>query len=139
MPTTKPRVQVTLEPQTHEVIERLAVLQGRTRGAVISDLLESVAPALGRTVALLEAAAAAPAKVKDGLRAVINSTHDDLVAAGGDATRQLDFVLDQLASGGDARAADPHVVTRGSGLNPPTHNSASKRPYKPRKPRAPAK
>uniref|UniRef100_UPI00287F8070 hypothetical protein n=1 Tax=Pseudomonas aeruginosa TaxID=287 RepID=UPI00287F8070 len=67
MPTIKPRVQVTLEPSTHEVIERLAALQGCSRGAVIADLIDSVAPALGRTVALLEAAREAPAQVRQGL------------------------------------------------------------------------
>jgi hypothetical protein len=135
MPTIKPRVQVTLEPQTHEVIQRLAFLQGRTRGAVISDLLEAVGPALGRTVALLEAAAAAPDKIKDGLRAVINSTHDDLVAAGGEGTKQLDFILDQLTNGAGSTGVDPHVVTRGSGITPHAEEAAPKRPYKPRKPR----
>uniref|UniRef100_UPI001C0B5BD0 ribbon-helix-helix domain-containing protein n=1 Tax=Pseudomonas aeruginosa TaxID=287 RepID=UPI001C0B5BD0 len=65
MPTVKPRTTVTLEPSTHAVIDRLAVLQGRSRGAVIADLLDSVAPAMTRTVALLEAAAAAPQQVKD--------------------------------------------------------------------------
>ncbi|MDG4143705.1 hypothetical protein L5C79_31340, partial [Pseudomonas aeruginosa] len=72
MPTTKPRVQVTMEPHDHEVIARLAKLQGRTRGAVIADLLHEVIPALARTVALLEAAASAPEQVKKGLRSVVD-------------------------------------------------------------------
>lgn len=139
MPTIKPRVNVTLEPSTHEVIERLAMLQGRTRGAVIADLLDSVAPALGRTVALLEAAASAPRHVKDGLKAVIESAHDDLVAAGGEGTKQLDFILDRLTNGGDADGVDPHVVTRGSGMSPPSTEVQSKRAYKPRKPGGPTK
>jgi len=135
MPTIKPRVNVTLEPSTHEVIERLAVLQGRTRGAVIADLLDSVAPALARTVALLDAAASAPRHVKEGLRAVIDSAHDDLVAAGGEGTRQLDFILDRLSAGGDAAGVNPHVVTRGSGIPPIAEQAQPKRAYKPRKPR----
>nr|AAX51983.1 hypothetical protein [Pseudomonas sp. S-47] len=110
MPTLKPRVAVTLEPQTHAVIERLAVLQGRTRGAVIADLLDSVAPSLTRTVALLEAAAAAPDQVKQGLRKVVEDVHDELAQVAGDTTRQLDFLLGELGGG---QEADPHVVTRG--------------------------
>lgn len=111
MPTIKPRVAVTLEPQTHEVIERLAVLQGRTRGSVIADLLDSVAPALTRTVALLEAAASAPDEVKRGLRGVVEGLHGQLVDASGGATGQLDMLLGEVA----AQGVDPHVVTRGSG------------------------
>jgi hypothetical protein len=139
MPTIKPRVNVTLEPSTHEVIERLAVLQGRTRGAVIADLLDSVAPALGRTVALLEAAANAPRQVKEGLRAVIDSAHDELIAVSGEGTKQLDFILDQLTNGGAADGADPHLVTRGSGMPPSSTDTTTKRAYKPRKPRGSTK
>lgn len=135
MPTLKPRTTVTLDPSTHEIVERLAFHQKRSRGAVIADLLDSVAPALSRTVALLEAASAAPQQVKDGLRAVVEGTHDDLVRAGGEATRQLDILLQDLQKGSISREANPHVVTRGSGI--PTHaeEALPKKPRKPRKPR----
>jgi hypothetical protein len=126
MPTIKPRVQVTLEPEVHAVIERLAHLQGRTRGAVIADLLDSVAPALTRTVALIEAAAAAPEQVKAGLRQVVADTHDELVGVSGDAIKQMDFLLGELSGDG----ADPHVVTRGSGIPTDTPPSTRKTPRK---------
>lgn len=127
MPTIKPRVQVTLEPQTHEVIERLSRLQGRTRGAVIAELLDSVAPALIRTVALIEAAQEAPEQVKQGLRAVVDSVHDDLVAVSGDSIQQMDWLLGELSSA-PQEGADPHVVTRGSGLKSNTKPKAPKGP-----------
>lgn len=115
MPTIKPRVQVTLEPETHAVIERFAQLQGRTRGSVIAELLDSVAPSLTRTVALLEAAFEAPESIKSGLRGVIEGLQGDLVNASGDTAKQLDFVLNQMEQDAQKSAADPHVVTRGSG------------------------
>jgi len=115
---------VTLEPHVHEVIERLAIAQGRSRGAVISDLLDSVAPALTRTVALLEAAAAAPQQVKDGLRSVVEGVHADMVATQGDILQQVDWLMGEF-QGGSANQVDPHVVTRGSGIPDP---SPSKRP-----------
>lgn len=117
MPTKKPRVQVTLEPHTHEVIERLAALQNRSRGAIIAELVEAVEPSLARTVALLEAAAAAPDQVKDGLRSVVEGIHSDLTAMSGDALKQLDFLAERFTA---QSQADPHVVTRGSGTQPPT-------------------
>lgn len=130
MPTLKPRVQVTLEPHTHEVIERLAVLQGRTRGFVIAELLDSVAPVLARTVALLEAAAEAPEQVKQGLRSVAGDLHRDLVELSGEASAQLDFALDQMG----ATVSDPHVVTRGSGMGVKPPHTKPKKPRKPSKP-----
>lgn len=128
MPTIKPRVQVTLEPYDHEVIERLAALQGRTRGAVISDLLHEVVPALARTVALLEAAAEAPQQVKKGLRSVVESAHDDLVQAAGDGLKQMDFLLSELTAQG---GANPNVVTRGSGSGETRGSATRKKSSKP--------
>jgi hypothetical protein len=115
MPTIKPRVAVTLEPGTHEVIERLSVLQGRTRGAVIAELLDSVAPVLARTVSLLEAASSASEQVKQGLRSVAEGIHGDLLKTSGDSLSQLDLLLDQMRKTPLPAGANPHVVTRGSG------------------------
>lgn len=134
MPTIKPRVQVTLEPETHAVVERLAQLQGRTRGAIIAELLDSIAPTLTRTVALLEAAMEAPNDVKRGLRAMVEGVHQELVEVAGDASAQLDMLMDQLSSGGVAVGVDPHVVTRGSGITPPADGAKPKRPRKRSKP-----
>lgn len=133
MPTIKPRVQVTLEPATHAVIERLAVLQGRTRGAVIADLLDSVAPVMGRSVALLEAAAAAPQQVKEGLRSVVQGVHDDLVAVSGSAARSMDELFEAyggLSGGGST----PVPVTRGSGTDSTLTSQTPKKRNKGSKP-----
>jgi hypothetical protein len=134
MPTLKPRVQVTLEPATHEVIERLAALQGCSRGAVIADFIDSVAPALGRTVALLEAARDAPEQVRQGLIDVVNDLHGELLEVTGEASKEVQLCLDRLGdpawqpptSGsvqseekGGAQVLNPHVVTRGSGSGEP--------------------
>lgn len=116
MPTNKPRVQVTLEPSTHEVIERLAELQGRTRGSVIAELLDAVAPSLSRTVALIEAAKEAPESVRKGLIQVVQGAHDDLLEVVGDAHKQVDLLGEEMGKlGAPVREANPHVVTRGSG------------------------
>lgn len=131
MPTEKPRVTVTLEPSTHEVIDRMAALQRRTRGAVIADLLDAVAPAMGRTVSLLEAAAAAPGEVKAGLVSVVEEIHQEFLMASGAGNRQVDGLFSAGSQGG----VDPHVVTRGSGRKKrggqpsgkPSKNSSSTR------------
>jgi len=127
MPTVKPRTTVTLEKPTHEVIQRLADLQGRSRGSVIADLLESVAPSLTRSVALLEAAFAAPDQIKTGLRAVIDSAHQELLEVSGEQQKKLDQMLLELSSSDFPGSVDPHVVTRGSGTQPPAPAKPSKR------------
>lgn len=134
MPTVKPRVQVTLEPETHAVIERLAVLQGRTRGAVIADFLDSIVPTLTRTVALIEAAAEAPNTVKQGLREMVEGVHRDLVGAAGDASSQLDMLLDRIETERLPDGVNPHVVTRGSGMGVKPPISKPKKPRKRSKP-----
>tara|TARA_Y100001968_G_C18791428_1_gene451350 strand:+ start:44 stop:457 length:414 start_codon:yes stop_codon:yes gene_type:complete len=128
MPTVKPRVQVTLEPETHEVIERFARLQNRTRGAVIAELLNEIAPAIGRTISLLEAAQEAPNQVKAGLRAVAEGLQNEMVNATGEANRQFQLLMHKIETGVDLEPeSDPHVVTRGSGTQPPAPAKPSKR------------
>lgn len=135
MPTLKPRVQVTLEPATHEVIERFARLQNRTRGSIISELLDSIAPPLARTVALLEAAQEAPKSVKQGLRSVVDGLHGELVAVTGEANvafQRLEAIMSE-EKGSSAQGSTPVSVTRGSGTDTPpskkrpkTHSEGSK-------------
>lgn len=127
MPTIKPRVQVTLETQTHEVIDRLAKLQGRTRGSIIAELLDSIAPVLAQTAALLEAAQAAPQDVLRGLKSVVEGVHDDLLEVAGDGIKQMDFLLTELSGG----RVNPHVVTRGSGLSDTPQTKGTKPKPKP--------
>jgi hypothetical protein len=135
MPTVKPRVTLTLEENTFEVISRMAQLQKCSRGSVITELLDSVIPVLSRTVALLEAASVAPAHVKDGLRDVISSTHDDLIEVSGDTIKQMDWLFSKMSDSG----ANPHVVTRGSGFVETRGSASGENPSSPLKSRASAK
>lgn len=130
MPTKKPRVQVTLEPATHDVIDRFAELQGRSRGSLIAELLDSVAPALTRTVALLEAAQDAPQEVRDGLVKVFEGVEKQMSSARGLSEEQLDILDSAL---GRSKGANPHVVTRGSGPAAGTDSASGTTPKTSRK------
>lgn len=131
MPTKKPRVTLTLDPNVYQTITRLADLQGRTRSAVVGELLDGIHPPLMRTVALLEAAKEAPGQVRDGLRQTIEDMERELQESLGGTVAQVDWLTGQMrgeGSGGgeEKRSAparrrlgpdwvpDPHVVTRGS-------------------------
>jgi hypothetical protein len=115
MPTKKPRVQVTLNENTHEVIKRFAELQNKTRGAVISEFLDSIVPPLSRTVALLDAAHSAPDHVKKGLVDYVESTHNDLMSILSDANSQVDNLAQNFTkNGAPVEGFQPPLVTRGS-------------------------
>jgi hypothetical protein len=116
MPTSKPRIAVTLPQETFDVLARLAELQNRSRGSIVADLLVEITPPLSRTVALLEAAFSAPAEVRQGLRSVVEGVHDQFVAAAGDGINQLDMLLDGF-SGPHGDGSTPVPVTRGSGTD----------------------
>ena len=105
MPTSKPRIAITLDPRVYATIERLAQLQRKSRGAVVAELVTSIHEPLMRTVALLDAAAEAPEQVKAGLRGVIEGVESQLVGAAGGGLAQLDWLRARVQAG--ARAARP--------------------------------
>ena len=130
MPTSKPRIAITLEPRVYETIERLAQLQRKSRGSVVAELVTSIHEPLMRTVALLDAAQQAPEDVKAGLRGVIEGVESQLVGTVGGTLAQMDWLIGR-ARKGPARPAPgaerseaqkppkrhptPVPVTRGSG------------------------
>ena len=116
MPTSKPRIAVTLPQETFDVLARLAELQNRSRGSIVADLLVEITPPLSRTVALLEAAFSAPAEVRQGLRSVVEGVHDQFLAAAGDGINQLDMLFESF-SDQQADGPTPVPVTRGSGTD----------------------
>lgn len=124
MPTSKPRVTVTLPQHVHDTISRLAALQGVSRGSILADLVTAVHPPLMRTVALIEAAQDAPAQVREGLRATIDDMERQAVASTGAGIAQLDWLLERV-QGPAPEALDPPLVTRGSGLAPKPRKARS--------------
>ena len=96
MPTTKPRITITVNKPIYETITRMAMLQGVSKSHVINELLESVHPPLMRTVALLEAARDAPDQVKNGLRNTLDAMELELVGTLGQNLSQLDFLVGKM-------------------------------------------
>jgi hypothetical protein len=96
MPSGKPTIAVRMKPHVFEVFKRLAELQGRSRGSVVADILESVYPPLMRTVALLEAARDAPAQVRGELKRLFESVEQEVVGAAGSSLAQMDMLIERL-------------------------------------------
>lgn len=69
MPTTNPRVNVTLSPSLDALVTRLAQLQRVSKSSVLRELLETAEPELAQVVALMEAASKAKTTAKKNLTA----------------------------------------------------------------------
>lgn len=67
MPTTNPRVQVTLSPSLDLLVQRMARHGRSSKSQVLRELLEAAEPALQRAVALMDAASKAAQEVHTGL------------------------------------------------------------------------
>jgi hypothetical protein len=68
MPTTNPRISVTLSPTSDSLVARMAKLQRVSKSQVLRELLEAAEPALHRVVTLMTAASEAAAGLRRGLQ-----------------------------------------------------------------------
>lgn len=95
MPTSNPRINVTLPPSLDATVRRMAFLTRVSKAQVLRELLEAAEPALQRAVTLMEAAQQATAAVKAGVSR-------DLAKAQEEAERQAAVILGHL----DGASAD---------------------------------
>lgn len=127
MPTNKPRFTITTSRPVFETVSRMADLQGRSKSAVVNDLLEAVHPPLMRTVALLEAAQEAPERVKEGLRTTVLEMEREMAGSVGSGLAQMDWLLAQTtqrpaAEGAGAGALRAPAHATATTLQPPYTN-----------------
>lgn len=67
MATEKPRITITLDPDTYSVIKGMADVSGKPMSRIISGLLDDVSEPLSRTLSVMRAAAAAPEKLRSDI------------------------------------------------------------------------
>lgn len=91
MPTVNPRVNVTLSPSLHALVQRLAKHQRVSKSTVLREFLEAVEPGLEQVVALMDAADRVSGEVRERIARDV----DHGVAA---TSKALDVAL-QKASG----------------------------------------
>lgn len=134
MPTAKPRITVTLEPRTYEVLSRLSAAGGQSMASLVTQFVDLAVPSMERLVLVLERARDAPEEARAGLAAAIERAERTLLPALTNAQDMGDLFLADVSyavepaarpdadaqrprPGGRAAAAkkDPRLVTRGSG------------------------
>ena len=133
MATTKPRIQVTLKPSQHQLLQRLAKLQKRSMASVVAELFDEVEPVYERVAVVLEAAIRAQTSAKQGMVDALHAAEAEMAPHVAAAMGQFDLLEQHFgvtavsgsgrAATGPLPAATPASVTRGSGT-PPTPTPA---------------
>ena len=93
MATVKPRINMALRPEHFDVVTRLAKLQGRSRSAVVVELLEQAIPVLERVVVVGEAAQRAQVSAREELRSSLEKAEAAILPHVNAAMGQLDAFL----------------------------------------------
>lgn len=76
MPTTNPRINVTVSVSLDNLVGRLASFQRVSKSQVLRELLEEVEPALQRVAALMDATLEASEGVRQGLARQLERDHE---------------------------------------------------------------
>jgi hypothetical protein len=120
MPTLNPRITVTLTPEVHAVMRRLATLTGDSQSSIVGELLLNALPVFQRVIATMEAAHAARA-------GMLGKLSGDLAGAQAEVERQAGLALDtfddivrpllqeaeKVTRRASKRVLTPRPVTRG--------------------------
>lgn len=130
MPTSNPRISITLAPADLAVLDRFAAASGTPRATVLSGLVGSVLPQLQEAAELIELANAAPKRVHDELAESLSEATRDAMGYlkdfHGTYKRSMAIVqAAEQAAGRKERAAPGPAVLPGS-RPPPTNRGVKK-------------
>lgn len=112
MPTSKPRITLTISEQQHELLQSLAELQKVSMSSIVVDLLDTTMPVLARLVSILKSAAEAPQSVLDELRKSLDVAESDALGKKDSVMGQLDLLLAAAAGPGNARERAPGLAAK---------------------------
>jgi len=133
MPTTNPRIQVTLPPSLFQLVARMATMQRASMSQLLRELLEAAEPALQRAVALMEAAERAKGAVHEGLGGGLMRAQERIEAELAKHLRLVDAAAEDLVAVAERiegrRPGRARASGRGRGgatPNPPASNRGVK-------------
>jgi len=125
MATNKPRVSVTLDPETYEVLRELAAQNRQSLSAVIGELLDAVAPTVYRVVEAGRRYQALSEGMRDQVRGTFTAAEAKIAPVLRDLEKQAFAALEAV----DEAEQDPRPVTRGSrpplSMVPPAESGSS--------------
>ena len=104
MPTVKPRLMITLDPEIFEIYKRFSAVESRRATSVISEILTQAAPSVEAAAVLLEKSKSASSLVRSELVGGVGSAAVDLKSLVSDLGQaaleqqaELDFMIDKIA------------------------------------------
>lgn len=121
MPTSNPRITITLTPAVAAVLREMSTLAGNSQSAIVGELLETSLPVFERVVQALRAAVtirdSAKTEIADGLeraQAKLEAQLPILMGEMDDTFRSLLEVAEKVTRRG-ARATDARRARAGGG------------------------
>ena len=124
MPTTKPRITITLTDHQHNVLSRMSKLGKDSMSSIVVDMLETMLPVLERVVIAMQAAANAPIELQNGMAASFEKAEKEVSAHLASSMRQLDMLLPGF--GGAVAQPSPRSSSAAKiGRPPPTNRGVS--------------
>lgn len=120
MPTSKPRITITLTEHQHQVLSSLAKLQKVSMSAIVVDFLDTTIPVLERLTGVLEAAANAPQEVRDKIRQSAEAAEMAYGHLPAEIEGQLGLMI-EAAAGVEALTSDA-APAAAEDVRPPTSN-----------------
>lgn len=110
MATSKPRITITLEPDDHQSLQRLARAQGVPMARVLREFIHEVGPVLARLADTLEAAKKAEATAAVRFRRAAEDAEEELRPLADMIRNQFDLFADDLEK--MAQEDDPEARKR---------------------------
>jgi hypothetical protein len=82
MPTSKPRITLTLPQEQYDVLSDLAALQSVSMSSIVVDLIDTTLPALERLAIVLEHSSQAPQHLLRDIQAAMGTSEEILWSVG---------------------------------------------------------
>lgn len=98
MPTSQPRISVTLNPESSHALKRLASAGGGSQSSIVADLLNMAAPTFERLATVLELASKAQASSREALRSDLAASQQMIEAQLGGLTGELDRLMESMSA-----------------------------------------
>jgi uncharacterized protein (DUF1778 family) len=122
MPTSNPRINVTVSPSLDALVQRLAAAQRVSKSQVLRELLEAAEPALQRAATMMEAAKKASQQMKGEVLRSLDRAQGQAEAELARAMARMDSVSQDLVS--MAEAVKARRPARASKAAPPASKPA---------------
>lgn len=138
MPTTKPRITITLSEHQHDLLGAMADAQKVSMSSIVVELLDTAVPVLERVMELINAAKRAPKEAIEELKRSLDRAEGDLIGMQSEALGQLDLLVKEAGGMGEARSGTPVTAVskarRSVAKKPPTSNRGVRIPPTPQLP-----